>query len=308
MAASKIIGIDLGTTNSVVAVMEGGEPGRHPQPGGEPDHPLGRRVHQGGRAAGRRAGQAPGGHQPQADHLLDQAVHGPPARTRSAEEKLVPYKVVGGPQRPRGGRDRRQAVHPARDLGDDPAQAQGDRRGLPRPHGAQGGHHRAGLLQRRPAAGHQGRRPDRRPRGASGSSTSRPPRRWPTASTRRRNEKIAVFDLGGGTFDISILDLADGVFEVQAHQRRHPPGRRRLRRGLIDWLADEFKKEQGIDLRKDPMALQRLKEAAEKAKKDLSSTTPDRHQPAVHHGRPVRAQAPEHDASPAPSSSSWSTT
>ena len=109
---------------------------------------------------------------------------------------------------------------------------------------------------------------------------------------KKKNEKIAVFDLGGGTFDISILDVGDGVFEVARDQRRHPPRRRRLGRALIDYIADEFKKEQGIDLRKDQMALQRLKEAAEKAKKDLSSTHGDRHQPAVHHGRRRRAQAP----------------
>ena len=77
---------------------------------------------------------------------------------------------------------------------------------------------------------------------------------------------------------------------------------------LIDHIADEFKKENGIDLRKDPMALQRLKEAAEQAKKDLSPADDDGHQPAVHHGRRQRAEAPDDDDHPRRSSSRWSTT
>jgi len=85
--------------------------------------------------------------------------------------------------------------------------------------------------------------------------------------------KIAVFDLGGGTFDISILELGDGVFEVKSTNGDTHLGGDDFDNLVIDWLADEFQKEEGIDLRKDPMALQRLKEAAEKAKIELSSTT-----------------------------------
>ena len=87
---------------------------------------------------------------------------------------------------------------------------------------------------------------------------------------KKKNEKIAVFDLGGGTFDISILDVADGVFEVLSTNGDTHLGGDDWDEALINHIADEFKKEQGIDLRKDQMALQRLKEAAEKAKKDLS--------------------------------------
>ncbi len=85
--------------------------------------------------------------------------------------------------------------------------------------------------------------------------------------------KIAVFDLGGGTFDISILELGDGVFEVKSTNGDTHLGGDDFDHKIIDWLAEEFLKEEGVDLRKDPMALQRLKEASEKAKIELSSTT-----------------------------------
>ncbi len=86
------------------------------------------------------------------------------------------------------------------------------------------------------------------------------------------DQKIAVFDLGGGTFDISILELGDGVFEVKSTDGDTHLGGDDFDQVIIDWLADEFKKDEAIDLRQDPMALQRLKEAAEKAKVELSST------------------------------------
>src|SRR6059058_6645233 len=90
---------------------------------------------------------------------------------------------------------------------------------------------------------------------------------------KKKAEKIAVFDLGGGTFDISILDVGDGVFEVKAVNGDTHLGGDNFDQALIDYIAEEFKKTSGIDLRKDQMALQRLKEAAERAKKDLSQQT-----------------------------------
>ena len=90
---------------------------------------------------------------------------------------------------------------------------------------------------------------------------------------KHKDEKIAVFDLGGGTFDISILELGDGVFEVKSTNGDTHLGGDDFDHRVIEWLADEFKKDEGLDLRKDPMALQRLKEAAEKAKIELSSST-----------------------------------
>ncbi len=100
----------------------------------------------------------------------------------------------------------------------------------------------------------------------------------PTASSlaygldKKKDEKIAVYDLGGGTFDISILDIGDGVFEVKATNGDTHLGGDDFDQRIIDWLVTEFKKEHGIDLSKDPMALQRLKEAAEKAKCELSTS------------------------------------
>ncbi len=90
---------------------------------------------------------------------------------------------------------------------------------------------------------------------------------------KHKDMKIAVFDLGGGTFDISILELGDGVFEVKSTNGDTHLGGDDFDHEIIDWLAEEFLKDEGIDLRKDPMALQRLKEAAEKAKVELSTAT-----------------------------------
>ncbi len=89
---------------------------------------------------------------------------------------------------------------------------------------------------------------------------------------KKKNEKIAVYDLGGGTFDISILEIGEGVFEVRSTNGDTHLGGDDFDQTIIDWMADEFRKSQGIDLRKDRMALQRLKEAAEKAKIELSTT------------------------------------
>ena len=105
-----------------------------------------------------------------------------------------------------------------------------------------------------------------------GSSTSRPPPSLAYGLDKKKEEKIAVFDLGGGTFDISILELGDGVFEVKSTNGDTFLGGEDFDQRIIDYVADEFKKEQGIDLRNDKMALQRLKEAAEKAKCELSTS------------------------------------
>nr|MBC8490248.1 molecular chaperone DnaK [Bacteroidota bacterium] len=90
---------------------------------------------------------------------------------------------------------------------------------------------------------------------------------------KKKNEKIAVFDLGGGTFDVSVLELGEGVFEVKSTNGDGHLGGDDFDQRLIDYLADEFKKKEGVDLKKDAMALQRLKEAAENAKKALSTSS-----------------------------------
>src|SRR5215475_16117946 len=90
---------------------------------------------------------------------------------------------------------------------------------------------------------------------------------------KKKHEKVAVFDLGGGTFDISILEIDEGVFQVLSTNGDTHLGGDDFDQVLIDYVAGEFQKQNGIDLRKDPMALQRLKEACEQAKKDLSQQT-----------------------------------
>src|SRR5207237_3414208 len=89
---------------------------------------------------------------------------------------------------------------------------------------------------------------------------------------KKKDELVAVYDLGGGTFDISVLQLGEGVFEVKATNGDTHLGGDDFDQRVIEWLVEEFKKDQGIDLRSDRQALQRLKEAAEKAKIELSST------------------------------------
>ena len=93
------------------------------------------------------------------------------------------------------------------------------------------------------------------------------------ASTRRKRKTIAVYDLGGGTFDITILEIDDGLFEVKSTNGDTFLGGEDFDMRIVNYLADEFKKEHGVDLTKDKMALQRLKEAAEKAKIELSSSS-----------------------------------
>src|SRR5206468_8524173 len=89
---------------------------------------------------------------------------------------------------------------------------------------------------------------------------------------KKKDERIVVYDLGGGTFDVSVLEIGDGVFEVKSTNGDTYLGGDDFDQRVMDWLVDEFKKDQGIDLRKDRMALQRLKEAAERAKIELSSS------------------------------------
>ena len=150
------------------------------------------------------------------------------------------------------GRGAGQEVQPEPDQRLHPDQDEGDRRGLSRREGDRGGRSPC-----RPtstiASARRPRTPARSPASrCCASSTSRPRRRWPTASEKKGQGKIAVYDFGGGTFDISILEIGDGVFEVKATNGDTFLGGEDFDKRIIDWLADEFKKEQGIDLRKRP--------------------------------------------------------
>ena len=119
----------------------------------------------------------------------------------------------------------------------------------------------------------------------------------PTASAlaygldKKTNEKILIFDLGGGTFDVSVLEVGEGVFEVKSTSGDTHLGGDDWDELIVNWAADEFKKKNGIDLRNDRQALQRLREAAEKAKIELSTYDGNRTQSALYHRRHERTEA-----------------
>ena len=162
-------------------------------------------------------------------------------------------------------------LHAAGNLGDDPAQAQGSGR---EPTSATRSARRSSPC---PAYFNDAQRQATKDAGQIAGLEVMRIINEPTAAAlaygldKKKDEKIAVFDLGGGTFDVSVLEVGDGVFEVISTNGDTHLGGDDFDEVLIDYVADEFKKEKGIDLRKDPMALQRLKEAGEKAKKELSA-------------------------------------
>ena len=225
---SKIIGIDLGTTNSVVAVMEGGEPTVITNP-------------EGGRLTPSVVGFTKTGERPVGQVAKRQAVTNPENTifsikrfmgrryTEVTEEMtMVPYKVSQGPDGEVRVHAQGARLHAARDLRDGPAEAEACRRGAPGPAGHRGRHHGAGLLQRRPAPGHEGRRPDCRPRGeadrqrADGGRAGLRPRQEEGRNDRRlrlRRRHVRHLDPRGGR--------RRGRGEID--QRRHAPGRRQSR-------------------------------------------------------------------------------
>ena len=288
---SKIIGIDLGTTLSVVAVMEGSAP----------------KVlinASGGRLTPSVVGFTDKGEILVGQIAKHQQVTNPEntifsikrfmGRRHSevaSEEKLVPYKVVGGPNDLVKVNVRGKEYTPPeisamilQDLKKTAEDYLGEKVD------------RAVITV--PAYFNDAQRQATKDAGEIAGLKVERIINEPTAAAlaygleKKKNEKVAVFDFGGGTFDISILDIGDNVFEVLSTNGDTHLGGDDLDDVLINFLADEFKKTEGIDLRKDPMAHQRLKEAAEKAKIELQLAARDDHQPAVHHGRRLRAQAP----------------
>ena len=288
MAEEKIIGIDLGTTNSVVAVMEGGE------------------VKVIANAEGKRITPSVVAFTDKGDRLVGdpakrQAVTNPRRTLYSikrfmgrrhkeveGEEKLIPYKIVGGPEELTkveiDGKNYTPPEISAMIL-----------RKLKEAAEAYLGHtvrkavitvpayfndaQRQATIEAAQIAGFDTEWEIEDPQ--TGKKTKQRMRiiNEPTAASlaygmdKKANEKIAVFDLGGGTFDVSVLDVGDGVFKVESTNGDTHLGGDDFDQVIIDYIAEEFKKEHGIDLRKDQMALQRLKEAAERAKKDLSQQT-----------------------------------
>src|SRR3954453_22549000 len=271
-AGEKIIGIDLGTTNSVVAIMEGSEPkvianaeGNRLTPSvvaftekgetlvGEPakrqavTNPT-RTVYSIKRFMGRRHSEV------------------------ETEEKMVPYKILGGAQDyvkvKIGDKEYTPQEISAKIL-----------RKLKEAAESYLGHKVNKAVITVPAYFNDAQRQATKDAGQIAGLEVARIINEPTAAAlaygldKKKNEKIAVFDLGGGTFDISVLDVADGVFEVLSTNGDTHLGGDDWDEALIHHIAAEFKKEQGVDLLKDQMALQRLKEAAEKAKKALSFQT-----------------------------------
>ena len=186
------------------------------------------------------------------------------------EIKMVPYKVESGDHVAVVAQGK---VHPTPDLRHDSAETEEGGGRLPRPERYRSGHHGARLFQRRAAAGHE------RAGQIAGLEVKRIINE-PTAAAlaygldKKKDETIAVYDFGGGTFDISILEVGEGVIEVKATNGDTHLGGDNLDQRIVDWLIDEFKKDEGLDLRAkgNEMALQRLRDAAERAKIELSTT------------------------------------
>jgi molecular chaperone DnaK len=270
---SKIIGIDLGTTNSCVAVMEGNEPVVIPNSEGKRTTPSMVAFMENGE---RKVG----------DPAKRQAITNPVKTVSSIkrfmgetydkvqkEIQRVPYKVAKGDNNtPRVMIDDRKftpqeisalILQKMKKTAEDYL-----------------GHEVTEAVITVPAYFSDSQRQATKEAGEIAGLKVRRIINEPTAASlaygldkKHHDMKIAVYDLGGGTFDISILELGDGVFEVKSTNGDTHLGGDDFDQCIIDWLAEEFKKDEGIDLKRDPMALQRLKEAAEKAKIELSSST-----------------------------------
>ncbi len=267
----KIIGIDLGTTNSVVAVMEGNKPvvitnaeGSRLTPSVVGFTGEERLV---GQAAKRQAIT-----NPRNTVFSIKRFMGRRHVEVGAEEKLVPYQVVGGPQE-------LVKVHVDKEKRDytPPEISAMILQKLKQTAEDYLGEKVTDAVITVPAYFNDSQRQATKDAGEIAGLKVHRILNEPTASAlaygldKRKDQKIAVFDLGGGTFDISILEVGDGVFEVKAVNGDTHLGGDDYDQVLIDYVADEFRKSNGIDLRRDQMALQRLKEACEKAKCELSS-------------------------------------
>ena len=269
--ADRIIGIDLGTTNSVVAIMEGGEP----------------RVivnAEGHRLTPSVVGFAENGERLVGQAAKRQAVTNPKNTVYSikrfmgrrhaevtGEEKLVSYKVVGGPQELVKVEIRGKTYTP-------PEISAVVLQALKKAAEDYLGQPVKDAVITVPAYFNDSQRQATKDAGVIAGLNVKRILNEPTAAAlafgldKKKFGKVAVFDLGGGTFDISILDISkEGVFEVLATNGDTHLGGDDFDHALVNWIADEFNKETGIDLRQDTMALHRVREAAEKAKCDLSS-------------------------------------
>ena len=269
----KVIGIDLGTTNSCVAVMEAGEPVVIPNAEGARTTPSIVAINKSGE---RLVGEV----------AKRQAITNPENTVYSIkrfmgrkygdaevdrDKRLVPYKVVKAPNGDAWVEVQGKAYSPPEISAMILQKLKADAE-------AYLGERVTQAVITTPAYFNDAQRQATKDAGRIAGLEVLRIINEPTAASlaygldKKKDERIAVYDLGGGTFDISILELGDGVFEVKSTNGDTHLGGDDFDLRVITWLADEFRKEQGIDLRQDRMALQRLKEAAEKAKKELSSS------------------------------------
>jgi molecular chaperone DnaK len=270
---AKVIGIDLGTTNSVVAVMEAGEPTVLDNSEGSRLTPSIVSITKGGerlvgQVAKRQAVTNPENTIYSIKRLMGRKYDDPEVQRTM---KSVPYKINraanGDVRVSMGGRDYSPPEISAMILQKLKADAE-----------AKLGEKITQAVITVPAYFNDTQRQATKDAGKIAGLEVLRIINEPTAASlaygldKKKDETIAVYDLGGGTFDISILQLGEGVFEVKATNGDTHLGGDDFDQRIIDWIADEFRKEQGIDLRKDQMALQRLKEAAERAKIELSSS------------------------------------
>ncbi|MCL4290545.1 MAG: molecular chaperone DnaK [Thermoleophilia bacterium] len=268
----KTIGIDLGTTNSCMAVLEGGEPAVIPNAeGGRTTPSVVAFTKDGQRLVG-----APAKRQavtnPQNTVSSIKRFMGRKSSEVSEEMTIVPYEVVAGPNgdaRVRAG-DRELAPPEISAMILQKLKADAE---------AYLGESVTDVVVTVPAYFNNAQREATKDAGRIAGLNVLRIINEPTAASlaygldKEHDQTILVFDLGGGTFDVSVLELGDGVFEVKSTNGDNHLGGDNFDKAVVDWMTAEFLREQGIDLSKDPMALQRLYEAAEKAKIELSSTT-----------------------------------
>ena len=267
---AKAIGIDLGTTNSVVAVMEGGKPTVIINSEGNRVTPSVVAYTKAGERLVGQIAKRQGVLNPENTIYSAKRFIGRRYSEVQAEIKNVPYKLVSGPNDAvrfdilgKQSAPEEISAQVLRKLADDAAKYLGEKV--------------KDTVITVPAYFNDAQRQATKDAGKIAGLNVLRIINEPTAAAlaygldKKKSETILVFDLGGGTFDVSILDVGDGVFEVQSTAGDTHLGGDDFDKRLVDWLAEEFRREQGIDVRKDRQALQRLTEAAEKAKIELSS-------------------------------------
>ncbi|HBO84781.1 MAG: molecular chaperone DnaK [Deltaproteobacteria bacterium GWC2_42_11] len=267
----KIIGIDLGTTNSVVAVMEGGEPKVIVNEEGNRITPSVVAFTRDGEVLVGQVAKRQAITNPENTIFSIKRFMGRRYDEVTEEMKMVPYKVISG-------KESRVEVEAMGKRYTPPQISAFILQKLKRAAEAYLGEPVKEAVITVPAYFNDAQRQATKEAGEIAGLDVKRIINEPTASSlaygldKKKEETISVYDFGGGTFDISVLDVGEGVFEVKATNGDTHLGGDNYDQKIIDWIISEFKKDQGIDLSKDKMALQRLKEAAEKAKIELSST------------------------------------